>query len=71
VGTLGCSTVLLGLTGWEVGRGGKLTTRERIVSALFAAVFGGAMILLKTLWHERLERPAAGRPREKGGEVPA
>jgi hypothetical protein len=48
---LGSSTVLLGLTGWEVGRGGKLSTRERMLSAVVAAVFGVAMILLKTLLH--------------------
>lgn len=48
---LGCSTVLLGLAGWEVGRDGKLTPRERVVSAATAAAFGGVLIVLKMLLH--------------------
>ena len=48
---LGCSTLLLGIAGWEVGREGKLTLRERLVSATVAAGFGGVMIVLKMLLH--------------------
>lgn len=48
---LGCSTVLLGLAGWEVGRKGQLSTAERVVSAAVAGTFGLAMILLKALLH--------------------
>jgi hypothetical protein len=48
---LACSTVLLGLTGWEVGRGGRLTTGERIVSTLVAGLLGAGMIVMKALLH--------------------
>ena len=48
---LSCSTLLLGLAGWEVGRDGKLGTGERLVSAAVAAAFGGVMIVLKMLLH--------------------
>ena len=48
---LSCSTLLLGVAGWEVGREGKLTTWERLVSATVAAAFGGVMIVLKMLLH--------------------
>jgi positive regulator of sigma E activity len=48
---LGCSTLLLGLAGWEVGRNGRLTPRERLVSAATAAAFGGVLIVLKVLLH--------------------
>ena len=41
---LGTSTVLLAASGWEMGRNGKRTGRERIVAAAVAAVFGLAMI---------------------------
>ena len=51
VAALVASTVLLGLAGWEIGRHGRLTTRERWVSAGVAALFGVAMILLKALLH--------------------
>lgn len=46
-----CSTVLLCVAGWEVGRNGQLSTGERIVSAAVAGVFGLAMIALKALAH--------------------
>jgi hypothetical protein len=46
-----CSTLLLGIAGWEVGREGKLSIRERLVSAAVAAAFGGVMIVLKMLLH--------------------
>jgi hypothetical protein len=45
------STALLCLAGWEIGRDGRLTTRERVVSACVAGLFGAAMVLLKTLLH--------------------
>ena len=48
---LGCSALLLGIAGWEVGRDGKLTPRERLASAATAAAFGGVLILLKILLH--------------------
>lgn len=48
---LGCSTVLLGAAGWEIGRRGQLEWWERIASAVTAAAFGAAMILLKSLLH--------------------
>jgi hypothetical protein len=48
---LGCSTLLLGIAGWEVGREGKLGTGERLTSAAVAAAFGGVMIVLKMLLH--------------------
>ncbi len=48
---LSCSTLILGIAGWEVGRDGKLTTRERLASAAVAAAFGGVMIVLKMLLH--------------------
>src|SRR4051794_33347992 len=44
VAALCCSTVLLGVAGWEVGRNGGLTTGERIVSTAVAALFGVGMV---------------------------
>lgn len=46
-----CSTALLCLAGWEIGRGGRLTRRERLVSAAVAGLFGVALIVLKTVPH--------------------
>jgi hypothetical protein len=46
-----CSTVLLCLAGWEVGRDGKLSVNERIVSSAVAGLFGAGMIILKALLH--------------------
>jgi hypothetical protein len=48
---LTCSTVLLCLAGWEIGRDGGLTTRERLISASVAGVFGLGMVVLKALLH--------------------
>jgi hypothetical protein len=48
---LGCTTALLCVAGWRMGAAGQLTTVERLVSAVIAGGFGGAMILLKTLLH--------------------
>jgi positive regulator of sigma E activity len=46
-----CSTVLLGVAGWEIGRHGRLTTAERVASSVVAALFGVGMILMKALLH--------------------
>lgn len=46
-----CSTALLALAGWEMGRHGALTPGERVVSTLVATSFGVAMIVLKSLLH--------------------
>ncbi|GAA1036747.1 hypothetical protein GCM10009557_48270 [Virgisporangium ochraceum] len=48
---LGCSTMVLCLAGWEMGRNGQLTTLERLVTATVAGMFGVLMIVLKTLLH--------------------
>jgi uncharacterized protein YyaL (SSP411 family) len=46
-----CSTVLLCMAGWHVGRRGRLTRLERFVSTAVAGVFGVGLILLKALLH--------------------
>jgi hypothetical protein len=46
-----CSTVLLCVAGYAIGRGGRLSTRERVASAAVAGMFGGLFIVLKTLLH--------------------
>lgn len=46
-----CSTVLLCVAGWHVGRQGRLSTAERLVSSAVAGVFGIGLILLKGLLH--------------------
>ena len=48
---LACSTVVLCAAGWHVGRGGRLTTTERLVSGAVAGIFGVGLILLKALLH--------------------
>lgn len=48
---LACSTVLLCVAGWAVGRDGRLTTRERLVSCAVAGMFGLFFIALKTWTH--------------------
>jgi hypothetical protein len=45
------STLLLCLAGWEIGRHGQLTLRERLVSTAVAGVFGVVLTLLKTALH--------------------
>lgn len=50
-GALLCSTAVLGLAGWRIGRDGRLRTPERIVSAVVAGAFGVLMILAKTMLH--------------------
>ena len=46
-----CSTLLLGLAGWQTGRHGQLTGPERLVSTAVAGLFGVALIALKALLH--------------------
>jgi hypothetical protein len=46
-----CSTLLLCVAGWEIGRHGQLTVAERLVSTAVAGVFGVALILLKAALH--------------------
>jgi positive regulator of sigma E activity len=48
---LGCSTLLLALAGWEMGRRGRLRPLERAASAGVAALFGLSMVALKALLH--------------------
>ena len=48
---LGCSTALLCVAGWAVGRHGRLSTAERVASSAVAGMFGIVFILLKTLLH--------------------
>ena len=51
IGALLCSTLLLCVAGWAIGRGGGLSTRERLVSTLVAGMFGLFFVLLKTQLH--------------------
>ena len=51
LGALVCSTILLCVAGWAIGRGGGLTRRERIASTLIAGMFGLFFVLLKTQLH--------------------
>jgi hypothetical protein len=48
---LGCSTLLLCLAGWEIGRGTQLSVLERTMLIVVAGAFGGLMIGLKALLH--------------------
>lgn len=48
---LGINTALLVLAGWRVGRAGRLARTERVVSAVFAGLFGLLAIAFKTLVH--------------------
>jgi hypothetical protein len=58
---LTCSTGLLCWAGWRVGRDGRLTPVERLVSTAVAGVFGAGLVLLKTSLHSCLEVRAATR----------
>jgi hypothetical protein len=51
LGALVCTTVLLTVAGWSIGRGGRLSAGERVVSTLVAGGFGALFILLKTFLH--------------------
>jgi hypothetical protein len=46
-----CGTVLLGLSGWRVGREAHLGLVQRLLSAAFAGAIGIVMIVLKTILH--------------------
>jgi hypothetical protein len=48
---LACSTGLLCLAGWDVGRHGRLSTPERLASAVTAGGFGVLLTILKTVLH--------------------
>jgi hypothetical protein len=49
--SLGCSTLLLCLAGWEIGHGTGLSGLERTALVVVAGGFGGLMIVLKALLH--------------------
>jgi len=51
LGALTCSTLLLCVAGWAIGRGGRLSTGERVASTLVAGMFGLFFVLLKTFLH--------------------
>lgn len=51
IAALICSTVLLCLAGWSIGRRGRLSTRERVISTMVAGTFGALFVVLKTLLH--------------------
>ncbi|HEY8320108.1 MAG TPA: hypothetical protein VIG76_14905 [Amnibacterium sp.] len=46
-----CSTFLLCLAGWEIGRRGRLSVGERVASAAVAGAFGGGLIVLEAALH--------------------
>ncbi|MDF2090826.1 hypothetical protein P0Y31_00575 [Knoellia sp. 3-2P3] len=46
-----CSTVLLCIAGWAMGRNGHLTPWERVASTVVAGLFGLVMIALKSQLH--------------------
>jgi len=48
---LACSTVLLCIAGWAMGRNGQLTPWERVASTVVAGLFGVVMIALKSQLH--------------------
>ena len=48
---LACSTVLLCIAGWEIGRGHGFSLVERTVLIVVAGAFGGLLIGLKALLH--------------------
>jgi len=48
---LACSTLLLCLAGWEIGRGTELSVLERTALVVIAGGFGGLMVALKAVLH--------------------
>jgi len=46
-----CSTVLLCVAGWRIGRHGGLTRWEQVTASAVAALFGIGLILLKAMLH--------------------
>ncbi|MFI7600386.1 hypothetical protein [Actinoplanes sp. NPDC049681] len=51
VAALICSTVMLCLAGWRIGREGRLSLVEQLISTAVAGLFGIALIGLKTMLH--------------------
>lgn len=51
IAALGCSTVLLCIAGWRIGRYGRLSALGQVLSSAIAALFGVSMIVLKALLH--------------------
>ncbi len=51
ISALVCSTVLLCVAGWAVGRDGRLSSGERLASTVVAGMFGVVFVLLKALLH--------------------
>jgi hypothetical protein len=51
ISALVCSTALLGLSGWRVGREARLGLSQRLLSTSIAGAFGLVMIALKSLLH--------------------
>ena len=51
LGALVCSTVLLCVAGWAIGRGGGLSTAGAHRVDVVAGMFGLFFVLLKTLLH--------------------
>lgn len=51
VAALVCSTVLLCMAGWRIGRQGRLSRGEQLISTAVAGLFGVALIGLKTILH--------------------
>jgi hypothetical protein len=51
VSALVCSTVLLCIAGWAMGRNGQLTLGERVLSTVVAGLFGVMMVALKSTLH--------------------
>jgi hypothetical protein len=51
IASLVCSTVLLCMAGWRIGRYGRLSALEQVASTAVAGLFGIAMIVLKALLH--------------------
>jgi hypothetical protein len=48
---LACSTLLLCVAGWEIGRGTDLSVLERTALIIIAGAFGGLMVALKAVLH--------------------
>ena len=46
-----CSTLLLCVAGWEIGRTGRFSFGERMASATVAGAFGGGLIVLVAALH--------------------
>jgi hypothetical protein len=51
VAALVCSTVLLSLAGWRIGRYGRLSVLEQLLASTVAGLFGVVLIAFKALLH--------------------